>query len=339
MPIIDADGCPIHVEVEGPEQAPVLMLSNSLGTTLHMWDEPGRPIHQALPSGAIRPARPRPIGRAEGALYHGAARPRRACRARRARDREDQLVRPLHGRHGRPVAGRERAGAGRAARPHQHVQLFPRQEHVERPHRSRAGKGPRLPSRRRTWSAGSPRRFGNVRRTSLRARKTCSPRPRWKAISAAQRAVRDMDHRELLPKISRPYPGHRRKARPGNAARGERVHQQAHSRRKVHTARCRAPVECRAAARPTPTRCWDFCSPNEGLQGRRSGRSRPFGARNHAAAAAGKPADIGGDWAACASSRCLSITITIMALESSRNWVACSRTRVGIAAAESRPCP
>jgi 3-oxoadipate enol-lactonase len=38
MPVIDADGCRIHVEVEGPERAPMLMLSNSLGTTLNMWD-------------------------------------------------------------------------------------------------------------------------------------------------------------------------------------------------------------------------------------------------------------------------------------------------------------
>jgi 3-oxoadipate enol-lactonase len=39
MPTIDADGCPIHVEIEGPERAPVLMFSNSLGTNLHMWNE------------------------------------------------------------------------------------------------------------------------------------------------------------------------------------------------------------------------------------------------------------------------------------------------------------
>jgi 3-oxoadipate enol-lactonase len=39
MPTIDADGCPIHVEVEGRDGAPVLMLSNSLGTDLHMWDD------------------------------------------------------------------------------------------------------------------------------------------------------------------------------------------------------------------------------------------------------------------------------------------------------------
>jgi 3-oxoadipate enol-lactonase len=38
MPTIDADGCPINVEVEGRDDAPVLMLSNSLGTNLHMWD-------------------------------------------------------------------------------------------------------------------------------------------------------------------------------------------------------------------------------------------------------------------------------------------------------------
>ena len=39
MPDIKTDdGCIIHAEVEGPESAPVLMLSNSLGTTLHMWD-------------------------------------------------------------------------------------------------------------------------------------------------------------------------------------------------------------------------------------------------------------------------------------------------------------
>ena len=32
MPTIQSNGCPIHVEVEGPENKPVLMLSNSLGT-------------------------------------------------------------------------------------------------------------------------------------------------------------------------------------------------------------------------------------------------------------------------------------------------------------------
>jgi 3-oxoadipate enol-lactonase len=38
MPIIDANGISIDVEVTGPDTAPVLMLSSSLGTTKHMWD-------------------------------------------------------------------------------------------------------------------------------------------------------------------------------------------------------------------------------------------------------------------------------------------------------------
>jgi 3-oxoadipate enol-lactonase len=37
MPTIQSNGCPINVVIEGPENAPVLMLSNSLGTTQAMW--------------------------------------------------------------------------------------------------------------------------------------------------------------------------------------------------------------------------------------------------------------------------------------------------------------
>jgi len=44
MPDINADGCTIHVEIEGPQHAPVLMLSNSLGTDLHMWDDQAAPF-------------------------------------------------------------------------------------------------------------------------------------------------------------------------------------------------------------------------------------------------------------------------------------------------------
>jgi hypothetical protein len=34
------DSCIIHVEVEGPHNGPVLMLSNSLGTNLHLLKSP-----------------------------------------------------------------------------------------------------------------------------------------------------------------------------------------------------------------------------------------------------------------------------------------------------------
>jgi len=40
MPTITADdGCQINVEIAGSDSAPALMLSNSLGTNIHMWDD------------------------------------------------------------------------------------------------------------------------------------------------------------------------------------------------------------------------------------------------------------------------------------------------------------
>ena len=39
MPTVQADdGCPLNYQVEGPSNAPALVLCNSLGTNLHMWD-------------------------------------------------------------------------------------------------------------------------------------------------------------------------------------------------------------------------------------------------------------------------------------------------------------
>src|SRR5262252_8032031 len=46
MPVIDANGCPINVVVEGPERAPFLMLCNSLGTDHRMWDPQVKPLTQ-----------------------------------------------------------------------------------------------------------------------------------------------------------------------------------------------------------------------------------------------------------------------------------------------------
>ncbi len=38
MPVIQSGGCPINVTIDGDERAPVLILSNSLGTDLGMWE-------------------------------------------------------------------------------------------------------------------------------------------------------------------------------------------------------------------------------------------------------------------------------------------------------------
>jgi len=46
MPMIESDGCQLHVDVQGDADAPVLMLSNSLGTTHRMWDDQVKPFTQ-----------------------------------------------------------------------------------------------------------------------------------------------------------------------------------------------------------------------------------------------------------------------------------------------------
>ena len=42
MPFVEAEGARLHYQLEGREDAPVLMLSNSLGTALGMWDPQAR---------------------------------------------------------------------------------------------------------------------------------------------------------------------------------------------------------------------------------------------------------------------------------------------------------
>ncbi len=39
MPVIDANGIKVNYQIDGADNAPVLLLSNSLGTNLHMWDK------------------------------------------------------------------------------------------------------------------------------------------------------------------------------------------------------------------------------------------------------------------------------------------------------------
>jgi len=46
MPMIDADGCLLNISVEGRDGGPTVMLSNSLGTTLQMWEPQMRALTQ-----------------------------------------------------------------------------------------------------------------------------------------------------------------------------------------------------------------------------------------------------------------------------------------------------
>ena len=175
MPDIKTDdGCIIHVEVEGPEGAPVLMLSNSLGTNLHMWDDQVAPWTRhfrlvrydrrghgksSVPKGPYTMAR---LGRDVVAVLDALG----YC--------QDQLVRLVDGRHGRAMARRQCRKADRQAHSFQHLVLLPGQDHVGGPAQARARERPGRHRRRqygalvhqglpRTLSASDGQNARNVR--------------------------------------------------------------------------------------------------------------------------------------------------------------------------------
>ena len=70
MPQIDVGGIGFRYLLEGPDDAPVVAFSNSLGATLEMWRDSPRP-RRALPHAAVRHARPWRLGdprRADGGV-------------------------------------------------------------------------------------------------------------------------------------------------------------------------------------------------------------------------------------------------------------------------------
>ena len=134
------------------------------------------------------------------------------------------------------------------ARPLQHVLLFPRQERLERPPQAGARKGRRRHSRRPIWSAGSPKDSANATRKRWRACKTMFAATALDGYLGCGEAVRDMDHRALLPKISAPTLVIAGKHDPATPLEGNEYIQRAYSGRQARGARGRASRQCRAAA-------------------------------------------------------------------------------------------
>ena len=205
MPMINADdGCPIHVQVEGREGAPVLMLSNSLGTNLHMWDDQTPEFTKHF-----RVVRYDRRGHGKSGVPKGPYSMERFGRdvlavARCAQDQEVQLVRSVDGRHGRAMARSECARPCREARPLQHQLPLRRQGAVERPHQIRAGKRSRRTWSIRTWSAGSPKASATAHRKSIARMKEMFLATSPIGYIASCEAIRDMDFTASNPRISAP---------------------------------------------------------------------------------------------------------------------------------------
>ena len=99
----------------------VLVLSNSLGTNLAMWEPQIPALTAALPRACVTTrAVTAQSSVTPGAYTIDAARPRRAWPARCAQDRSRALLRSVDGRHDRHVARSERGRAPRPAGARQH---------------------------------------------------------------------------------------------------------------------------------------------------------------------------------------------------------------------------
>ena len=169
MPDIKVDdGCIIHVEVEGPERAPVLMLSNSLGTDLHMWDDQVAPLtrHFRLVRYDRRGHGKSDVPKGPYSMERLGRDVRR--RARRARHRQDQLVRPVDGRHGRHVARRQCAQTASTSSSSPTRRAFSPTRPCGTAASSWCAKKASKASSTPIWSAGSPKASATARRRPSR---------------------------------------------------------------------------------------------------------------------------------------------------------------------------
>ena len=259
MPDIKTDdGCTIHAEIEGPENAPVLMLSNSLGTTLHMWDDQVGPFTKhfrllrydrrghgksSVPKGPYTMER---LGRDVLAVLDGLG-----------IAKINWCGLSMGGMVGQWL-GANAAEPRRETRPLQHIVVFRRQERLERPAAS-------------SWREKGVPAFApaNMERWFTKGFRERAPQvvARVQAMFAATAldgylgcgaAVRDMDHRALLPKITAPTLVIAGKHDPATVPEANEYIQQHIPGAKLAIARRGASRQCRAAAGLCRHRAWVF---------------------------------------------------------------------------------
>ena len=259
MPDIKTDdGCIIHVEVEGPERAPVLMLSNSLGTNLHMWDDQVAPLTRHF-----RLVRYDRRGHGKSSVPKGPYSMERLGRDVVAVLDALEIAKinwcglSMGGMVGQWLG----ANAGkphRQAHPLQHLVLLSRQDHVGRPHQAGAREGTGRHRRRqygalvhqgipRTLAAGDGKNARNVRgdqcRGLYRLRRSDPRHGSSSAVGENHRA--DTGHR-------RPVTIRRRRSKATNSSA---------STFPAPESPCSTPPisPIWSSRRFTPTRCLDFC--------------------------------------------------------------------------------
>ena len=230
MPMIDADGCLLNVSVEGRDGGPTLMLSNSLGCTLQMWEPQMKALTQLFR--VIRYDR-RGHGKSRRAarpLFDGAFRPRRAGDPRRSQHRQGALVRPVDGRHGRAMAGRptRRSVSTGSCSPIPPAIIADPTNWLQ-PHQG--GQGRRHRRRRRYRDRGlADRGFPRARAADHREHEGDAAGNAGRGLSRLLRSAEHARPARAAAKDQEPDAGDRGPSRHGDAACGRRIDPQQHSR-------------------------------------------------------------------------------------------------------------
>ena len=247
----------VHHVVTGRADAPVVVLSNSLGSTHAMWDAQADALGRALPRRPLRHPRPRRLPGPAGPLRHRRPRRRRGRPARHPGRRAGALRRPLARRHDRHAARRPQPRARRPARGAVHrrparppsARGHDRAATVRAQRHRRRGGG----RRRAVVHAGLPRRAIPTSRPTLRGDGRRHPGRGLRR--AAARPSPTMDLRDDLPPITAPtlaIAGADDPATPPPHL--EEIADGVPGRPAARRTRRRAPRQRRAAGRPSPRR-------------------------------------------------------------------------------------
>src|SRR5438552_4908473 len=196
----------------------------------------------------LRPPRPRQIAGHPRSLFDGALWPRCAGDPRRSQYREDALVRPVDGRHGRAMARRQRAGTSWQDHPLQHRLPLSRSDQLAQPHQGsegrRHGRGRRHRDRRLADGG-----FQGARTAGHREHEGDAAGFTGAGLYRLLRGAEHARPARAAAEDQEPDAGDCRAPRHLDAGVGRRIHPQQDSRRQHDAAGCRAYFQCRAVAR------------------------------------------------------------------------------------------
>ena len=248
MPMIDADGCLLNVSVEGRDGGPTLMLSNSLGCTMRMW-EPQMPALTRL----FRVIRYDRRGHGKSAVAPGPYSMERFGRDVLA-ILDDLNIEKVHW-CGLSMGGMVGQWLGaNAPQRFDKIILSNTACHYPDPtnwhNRIKAVKEGGIASVADTviagWLTADFREREPQITANMKAMLIASP---VQGYLACCEALSTLDQRALLAGDQEPDAGDRRTPRHGDAGRGRRIHPQPDSRRRFDDPRRRAYFQCRTAAR------------------------------------------------------------------------------------------